>query len=172
MTFIRKIINKNDNDYVKYLSFLRRYLTETPKHILNKHNYRYDKENIGSTIFASVDEENLIYLLLVHFEDFREYETPMAWILVVEEKIILFNCAFEDEIFVEENKRYLKESYFVEPMALPEFFLEREQELKRYIADGLVAFSKTDSVPKSLMFEDVQVEVVFDVPYVFLGNQN
>lgn len=63
--------------------------------------------------------------------------------------------------------RWLKESYFVEPLVLPELVQNQEEEIKQYIVEALTAFNEGGG--RKYMFTKIDTEVIFNRPYQFRG---
>lgn len=181
MAFVYKAVRAEDEDYQKYIRLEQRYMEETPKEILEKHNYLYNyegdsfyrkKSSIGirgvSVVF---DDEREIYLLLIHPEDSRpDYSTPMAWVLFVGIEMILMNCECEDDMgSLESGKKWYKNRYLVETLVLGDSMQNKEEEIKQYIADALTVFSESG---RKLSFESISTEVLFDQTYCFKGYNN
>ena len=76
MTFVYKDVKKDDADYQKIIDLDQRYMEETPKEILETHNYAYahlgDKRyreicSIGSrgAYIVSDDERKIVLLMII-----------------------------------------------------------------------------------------------------------
>lgn len=182
MTFVFKTVKKEDAEYQKYIDFEQRYINETPKEVMERHNYLYnhnvdryianfyEKNSSNSNIvYVVADNEKAVCLVLIHFDNVSfDYDTPMAWLLFIDNQMILMNCESIDDMGVFDNgERWLKESYLVEPLVLPESLQNREEEIKQYIVDAFSIFSERGAA--KLTFAIINSEVVFDQPYEFKG---
>lgn len=117
MTFVYKTIKKDDAEYKKYIDFEQRYIIETPKEIMEKHNYLYNhnidkyvanfyekKSSNSNVVYVVANDEKSVYLVLIHYDNVSfDYDTPMAWLMFVENQMILINFESIDDMGVFEN---------------------------------------------------------------------
>lgn len=184
MTFVYKDVKKDDADYQKIIDLDQRYMEETPKEILETHNYAYahlgDKRYreifpIGSRSAYNIvsDDERKIDLLMIHdwHADYNYCQTPDAWVLFFEHYMILIN--FYDDYdggLLENGNEWYQRTYLVEPLVLPESIQNREEEIKQYILEALTVYSDSDYYGKIyLKLTKRDAKIVFDQPYEFRG---
>ncbi|NNP71779.1 hypothetical protein A7P53_04755 [Acinetobacter defluvii] len=185
MTFVYKhYVKKDDADYQKIINLDQRYMEETPKEILETHNYAYahlgDKRYreifpIGSRGAYNIvsDDERKIVLLMIHEcdGDYNYCQTPDAWVLFFEHYMILINFYHDCNVGPLENgHKWYKDTFLVEPLVLPDSIQNREEEIKRYILEALTVYSDSDHNGGTLLkFTRGDCEVIFDQPYQFRG---
>ena len=183
MTFVYKDVKKDDADYQKIIDLDQRYMEETLKEILEKHNYAYahlgDKRyreicSIGSRgAYVISDDERKIDLLMIHEcdGDYNYCQTPDAWVLFFEHYMILINFYHDyDEGPLENGNKWYKDTFLVEPLLLPDSIKNREEEIKQYILEALTAYSDSDHNGKIyLKLTKRDAKIVFDQPYEFRG---
>ena len=184
MTFVYKDVKKDDADYQKIIDLDQRYMQETPKEILEMHNYAYahlgDKRYreifpIGSRGAYNIvsDDERKIDLLMIHEQggDYNYCQTPDAWVLFFEHYMILINFYHDyDEGPLENGNKWYKDTFLVEPLLLPDSIKNREEEIKQYILEALTAYSDSDHNGKIyLKLTKRDAKIVFDQPYEFRG---
>lgn len=184
MTFVYKhYVKKDDADYQKIINLDQRYMEETPKEILETHNYAYahlgDKRyreicsiaSRGACIIS--DDERKIDLLMIHDQDadYNYCQTPDAWVLFFEHYMILINFYDDyDQGLLDNGNTWYQRTYLVEPLVLPELIQIREEEIKQYIWEALTAYSDSDHygrIYRKLTKRDAKI--VFDQPYQFRG---
>lgn len=185
MAFVYKTVKKDDANFQKYLQIEKRYVDEINKEIMARHNYLYNHnmdryvanfyEEISSNcsvVYVVANDEKAIYLVLIHVDNVSfDYDTPMAWVLFVDNQMILMNCDYNDEMGVLDNgERWLRESYLVEPLVLPNMIRDLEDTIKQIIIEALTIYSKRGAA--KLTFSVIHTEVIFDQPYVFRGYNN
>ena len=186
MTFVYKNVEKDDAEYQKYVDFEQRYLEETPKEVLKKHNYLYsyqgDSFYRGNSVIANreviviSDDERKVDLIEIHSEDMDPdyYSTPMAWVLFFDNYMVLMNCEYKGDMGALDNgNKWFKNIYLIEPLVLSELIKNREEEIKQYILEALTAYSESGySGGMSPIFIRHDTEVIFDQPYQFKGYNN
>lgn len=186
MTFVYRAVKKDDADYQKYVDLEQRYMEETPKNILKKHNYLYvfegehryretfHMDHGDATLISHTERE--VYLILIHDMDVDPdyYSTPMAWVLFFDHFIVLINCECEGSMgSLDNGNKWHKNIYLVEPLILPDLIQNREKEIKQYILEALTAYSKSGYAGGGLpIFTRYDTEVIFDQPYQFKGYNN
>ena len=188
MTFVYKKVEKDDVEYQKYVDFEQRYLEETPIEILEVHNYAYDHlgdkryreiasiATHGATLIS--DDEREIYLVLIHDLNCHfDFDTPMAWVLLLENHMVLVNCDIDYEDGPLDNgTKWYKYTYLVQPLVLPNLLQNREEEIKQYILEALTLYSKNEYETRLPIFKTkfpkFDMEVIFDQPYQFKGYNN
>lgn len=183
MTFVYKKVKKDDTEYQKYVDLEQRYMEETPKEILETHNYAYahlgDKRyreicSIGSRgAYIVSDDERKIVLLMIHEwdADYNYCQTPDAWVLFFEHYMILIN--FYDDYdggSLENGNKWYQQTYLVEPLVLSELLQNREEEIKEYIFEALTALSDSDHYGRIYLKLTKRADkIIFDQPYEFRG---
>ena len=188
MAFVYKAVKKDNKNYQKYVDFEQRYLEETPQDILKQHNYAYD--HLGEELYRKIasitahgatvisDDERKIYLVLIHDLNCHfDFDTPMAWVLLLENHMVLVNCDIDYEDGPLDNStKWYKFTYLVQPLVLPNLLQNREEEIKQYILEALTVYSNNEyetALPIfKTKFQKFDMEVIFDQLYHFKGYNN
>lgn len=157
----------------KYWLMWDRYLTENPVSVLKKHNFAYPALNDPIYLSVCADEERSIFLMLVHCEDvdFALNATPMAWVIFVDDNMILLNCGYEHEFCVDpQGEEWVEESFSFEHFDVPDQIEDTSQVLEENIKEALDEWTKIRW--SRVGFLPPKAVVTFNVPWVFPGYAN